>query len=241
MANDQYRIPGQVGEGPLQDAIRIADSFQYTPEKQPETFQFLKNIETEWYASREAALELSRAKSKGKLTSFGWIRPALQLGDLMKMESEMNGELFGKDSGHRFWLDHKSTAYYGQQNTIGDWYHAQPAVLPNGKPTEVVLHYKTTPNQIEKLYNGNSYALTLEEIQNFCHAVIAARDLTREKMYPLDDSIHDLEVEIEEEQIIAPTTEEVMFSQAAVQRMIDEYRAKKALENDDKDDYKLAA
>jgi hypothetical protein len=241
MANDQYRIPGQVGEGPLQNAMRIADSFQYTPEKQPEPFQFLKDIEQEWYASREAAVELSRAKSKGKLASFGWIRPPLQLGDLLEMESELNGELFGKDSGHRFWLDHKNTNVHGVHNQIGDWYHAQPAVFPNGKKTEIVLHYQTSPNRIEKLYNGASYALTLEEIQNFCRAALAARDLTRERMYPLDDSIHDLEAEIEEEQIVAPTTEEVMFSQAAVQRMIDEYKAAKALENDHKDDYNLAA
>jgi hypothetical protein len=239
MANDMFKLPGQVGEGPLNDALRIADSFQYTPEKQPAPFQFIKDIENGMDASVEAALELSRKKSK-----FGWMNSRLQLEGITKTESEMIGELFGKGKGHRFWFEHRSPTAHAFESNVGHWYHTRPVIYTNGKVGELTLHYLTSPDRIEKRWNGGTYPIDIAELQDFCRAVLAARDLTREKLYPLDDSIHELELEIEEEHIVQPTTEEKMFSQAAVQRMIDEYRAKQALENtnnDNKNDYDLAA
>lgn len=245
MANDMYGIPGQVGGGPLKDALRIADTLQYTPEKQPGAFQFFKERENRIFSYRDAALALNQERNKGVLSAFGWRRPSMQMADLIKRESQIGGELYGTgrgtQEGWRFWLEHKGTSQYVTQNNIGDWYFTRPIQYADGTTAEVVLHYATEPSEVVKLYDGKPYPLSIAELETFCQLVDRYEAAVRQELYPLDDSIHDLENEIEEEHIVAANTEEKMFSHAAVQRMIEEYRAKQALQNDTKNDYDLAA
>lgn len=245
MVNNVFGIPGQVGEGPLQDVMRVADAVQYTPETQPGAFQFFKERENRIFSYRDAAVALNQERNKGVLSAFGWLRPSMQLADLIKLESEIGGELygkgFGKEQGWRFWLDHKGTSPYVTQNNIGDWYFTQPVQLADGKMSEVILHYATQPTEVVKLHNGKPYPLSIAELETFCQLVERYEEAVRRELYPIDDSIHDLENEIEEEHLVAAGTQDKMFSHAAVERMIEEYKAKQALENDSKNDYDLAA
>jgi hypothetical protein len=233
MANNQYNIPGQVGEGPLQEALHIADTVRYTPESQPAPFQFLKQIEQDRYTAREATLELNRKKSSSGL-SFGLGR-RVTLEKLMRQESELGGTIFGKEKGFLFWLDHKNTSN-AQQNQIGDWYLAQPQFI-NGKKSLNVTHYLTTPYTIEKRFAGASYPVSIKETQDFLRAVDASMEVTR-PLYVMEEMLYDLTNEIKEENTPHLSVEEKMANEAIVQQMYANHQQRK---NDEHSDYDLAA
>lgn len=223
MINDRYHIPGQVGEGPLQDALRIADTVQYTPENQPAAFQFLKDIEHSRYTAREATLELSRKNSKSGL-SFG-LKRRVSMDRFMKQESEVGGNVFGEGKGYLFWLDHKNTGHT-LENQVGDWYFAEPLQQPNGKQTFKTLHYISRPDGVEKRFNGATYAMSIKETQDFIQAVHAYIQRTR-AMYPVDDILSDLQQEMREEQVVVPTAEQKRSDQAIIRELFDNYRRQK--------------
>lgn len=242
MIDNQYHIPGQVGEGPLQDALRIADTFQYTPETQPAAFQFLKDIEHSRYTAREATLELSRKNSKSGL-SFG-LKRRMSMDRFMKQESELGGNVFGKDKGYLFWLDHKNTGHTAE-NQVGDWYFAEPIPQATTKQALKTIHYISRPEAIEKRFDGATYAMSIKETQDFIKAVYAYIERTR-TLYPVDDVLSDLQQEMREEQMIVPTAEQQRSNQAIVRELYDNYNRQKAAQPQNpsdtkKDDYDLAS
>lgn len=234
MANDRYHIPGQVGESPLHDALRIADAAQYTPESQPAAFQFLKDIEHGRYTAREATLELSKNNKSG--LSFG-LKRRVSMDRLMKEESALGGEVFGKGKGYLFWLDHKNTGHT-TDNQVGDWYFAEP-MQQNNKQTFKTIHYITQPDGIEKRFDGATYAMSIKETQDFINAIYAYLERTR-GLYPMDDMLYDLQTEMKEESLVHRTPEEQLADQAIIRQLYDNYRRQHHSENK-KDDYDLAA
>ena len=62
---------------------------------------------------------------------------------------------------------------------------------PGQAEPEYVLTYRVTESFVEKIYNGQSYALTISELENFMNIVQQYRTLIRHKFYPIDDLIED--------------------------------------------------
>lgn len=248
MANDTYHIPGS-SEKPLQEALTIADSFQYSPEKQLEPYRFIKDIEEKIYSYRETALALDAKRKQGFLGAIGLTRQPLTMTDLIEKEAQIGGEIFGKGKGYRLWLDHKGSSPYIHNNDIGDWYHTRPNTDGISKDPEITLHFESHPTHFWKLYEGKSYALTVAETETICDAIARYEEAIR-VIYPFDEEIHNLEQEIEEEIIQAqadlPETREQRASREAVEEVIKRYEAsvqakQNVLKNEAKDNYDLAA
>lgn len=259
MADNIYRVPGQVGEQQINEAQRVAEVFQRTPENKPEMFRFIKERERRIFSYREAALEADKNRNKGILNALGWMRSDLTMTRLTDMESKIGGRIYDKiyqrRLGFKIWLHDKYLdGPLEEREEINHWFFVQPQVV-NGRYQDLTIHYETQSTGITKWVNGIPYPLKLDEIETFSRLTELYEDEVRQELYPLDESIHEFEVEMEAESIVNPDTEEKMFSKEAVERMIENYKAKLALEeetramlerapvgpDDTKDDFRLAA
>lgn len=246
MANDQFHLPGysleqqspqpieepreQMQRGPIADALRFADSMQYTPEKAPETFRFINDIANEIYSYRETALEADRKKSRGVLGAFGWLRKELTEAEIIDgVESTL---VYGKDSDKRFWLGSKDEVQAGSRGTnvgeVAHFWFMQTKEMPNGTTDKTVIHYENHPSTFTKWFNHKPYPVMLNELGDFIDTAKRYRDLVCEKLSPVDASLHDLQDEIEQDERIVSRNKEVMFSKTAIDRMVAEHRAKLA-------------
>lgn len=192
MANDQYQIP-QYSLEPQEQAQFEATQHTYaSPEKEAAPYQHIKDIETQIFSYRAAALAMeSGRRSKGVLSGlvFGPRRSTIR--ELVDEESRLGGQLFGKN--HRFWLD----AQQGQaaDGSVADWYHSQPN--PANPDAPIVLRFQTTPYGIYKLYEGREYAPSIQELETFVRAIeaYAAAILP---LYPLDQILNELQQQEEQ-------------------------------------------
>lgn len=228
MANDQFNIPGNLGDKPLQEAMRVADSVQHAPEHMAKMFEYnTKAPEERIYGYRKTALDIEENRKKGLLeTLFGIARLRLTLKSLIESESFIGGEPFGPHN--RFWLSHKGSSALGWNNNIGDWYHVRETFDSFGRKTaEVTIHFETHPTHIIKLYNGRPVQLTIAELETFVHAVELYEKNIRERLYPLDQEIYDLNTEIDEENPVLPDRAEERSVKEIAARVLAEYKAKK--------------
>lgn len=230
MANDVFHIPGQMGEQPLQNALRIADSLQYSPEKQSEAYRFIKDTADRIHSYRDAALEADKNRKKGLLNAFGLVRQDLTIVDLIEAESRVGGKMFGH--GHRFWLEHKGSSKHIEKNEVDDWYHTQPIVLQNGKIGEIAIHFESRPGQFIKLIDGKPYPLTVAELETICKAIPLYEEqilAQLEHWYMVDAELHDLQEEIQHE--IEEATPKIIsiedrMARQAAEQMIDNHLAR---------------
>lgn len=248
--NFQFQIPGEPErqpipdskptESPLQAALRIADSYQYTPETQPEVYRFLFDAVDRIRAQRKEAIENDRNRKKTIRESLPWVtREDLTLDDVTNMTSEV---AHGKGSGMRFWLanqhEFNPSMRADSDEEVAHWFFEQQVWLANAKPSSIVLHYETRPTSLLKWYNGVPYPLNLEETENFCKTVLHYEKQSCEVLSPLDNRIQEFEEEIlEEEKIVERETNVVMFSKPA----IDQMRAYHQAQRTDDQEYPKAA
>lgn len=241
MANDEYQFPRQSGEQPLQEALRIADEFQYSPERQPEAYRFIKDIEDRIHSYRRTAIEIDQKREPGLIESvFGIRRQKVTLTNLIEQEAHIGGQLFGPND--RFWMSHKGTAPHAGHNNLGDWFHVREHVDANNRKTgETTLHFETHPTHLVKLHNGYPIDPVVSELQTLAHAMELYEERVREALYPLDQEIFDLMREAESDAIVIPDTVEEMFGKEIVDRVVAEYKAKLAARDTTSGDYTLAA
>lgn len=231
MANDQFQLPG---ERPLQQALQTADSFQYSPERQPEPYQHIKDIENRIHSYRRTALEIEARRKLSILeTILGVRHQKVTLEGLIEQESRIGGELFGPHN--RLWLSHKGSTPFSSQNNLGDWYHVQETVDAFGRKNETTLHFETHPSHITKIHNAQRVDLRITELEILTRAIELYEENVRERLYPFDQEIHDLVAEMDEEASDVREKVEDAFGQEAVARVLAEYRAKKGLSRDDYD------
>lgn len=207
----------------LRDTLKYADNIQYTPETQQAAFQLLKDLEKDVDTYRADSLAIEESAKKGIWAIWSLARPQITLEELMKQEAVIGGSPFG--AGHRFWLDHKGHSEYVVQNNIRDWYYTRPSNPNDLRSPEIVIHYETRPNRISKLYMGKPYALSLTELETFCKAVPLYVANIRDKLYPFDATVHDLQQEVNLERAPAPNRAEKIFSQEIIDRIIQRHRA----------------
>lgn len=227
--NNQFQIPGSQ---PLHEALTIADADQYSAERIPAPYQFIKDIEERIYSYREARLEQAHRNGE-KIFDRSTLRyRELNVADLIEKEAEVAGATFGE--GCRFWLDHKGSSAFLGKNNIADWYLTTPVVLGARKKQDSVFHLVSRPDSFSKLLeDGKEYPMKISEIETVSRAIPLAEDLIREKLYPLDDSLHALEEEIQQEYeaehpvYYAPSSDEVRAREAA-HKAIADFAKKKA-------------
>ena len=205
MAHDTYQVP----ESSLSDIRADLDAVQYSPEKQPEPYQVVKDIEEKIYAYRDSLLA-GQKKPKRWLSGFVYAPQDQVLHNLIDKESQRGGALFGE--GHRFWLDNKP-AQAPYQSLVGDWFHAQPQAAGSKEPP-TVLHFQTTPRAIYKLFNGHNYEPTIQELETFVKAVEAyVRAIL--PLYPIDQALYELQQEMNQEGLVSPDDKKPDYRLAA--------------------------
>lgn len=191
MAKDQFIIPGSQNEtSPLNEALRIADAAQYSPETQPAAFGFIKNIEDKIDSYRETALELGIVKKKM------WVRAIEPFvvntksphDQLIEKESRIGGTLYPSIPDARFWLNKR---HEEDPAGVRNWLFSY--TNPQTKQLEAIV-YQTKPGgeAIEKVYAGLPRPLTDEEAKNFVDAVQMYKQRVRHELYLLDDVIEEL-------------------------------------------------
>lgn len=229
MANDQFNIPVQPNERPLETALRAADAVNATPERYEGYFARIKQIEQRIHSYRNTALDIERRREPGFMESvFGIKRARVALKDLIEEESRVGGELFGPHN--RFWLSHKGSSVLANSNELGDWYHVREQFDESGRKIgEVTIHFETHPTHINKLHDGRPVAPTIAELETLVHAIELYEEHVRMQLYPFDQEIYDLLAEIDEENFVVPDTVEEMFGKEIVDRVVAQYKASKGI------------
>ncbi len=238
MANNVFNVPGQpepqpepvpqFNERPLFNALNIADSYQYTPESQPEAFRFIIDIAEHIHERREDGLEAMAKRNKGILNSFGRWRENPTVDTLVQSEHKL---VYGDAS---FWLGPKHEIGQDGREQQGDevahWYYHKYVKNNDGSMGEVAIHYETRPTVLFKWVTGRPYELDLEETERFCQVIRHYKDKVTELHSPLDANLEALQEEAEEEKLIDMRTNLVMFSKPVTDRMVAEYKAKQELD-----------
>lgn len=170
LEKDLYRIPG---ESPLDEALRIADAQQYTPETQPEAFAFIKDIEKRIIEYREAAQPVKKTGVLGYVARF---IPARSPGitELIEKEARLGGTIHSKAPGvvsQRFW--------YHEAN---DWFFESV----DSQRRTTVIHFETTPTSLYKSHAGQEVRFLEGEPERFTKAVTAYEKLV-ENLYSSDN------------------------------------------------------
>lgn len=230
-----------LGPSPLRDALKYADAVQYSPEKKPELFAYIKAIENEIYDFRTNAIAIEAQRKRSILDIWKLTRPHLTEDDLIEKEKVIGGKLFGNE-GHLFWLDKKGSSHNKQEDGIGDWFYMTPPKWLQ----QVTIHYETHSSKFSKLYMGVPYQLSLQELENACRAMPRYKEVVRKELYSFDETVYELQEELDHEKIIIPNTAEEMFGKEVVERMVQQHRASletqaQAAVHGEKDDYRRAA
>ena len=167
---DLYRIPG---ESPLDEALRIADTQQYTPETQPEAFAFMKDIEKRIVGYRETAQPVKRTGVARYVSRFMPARSPM-VTELIEQEARLGGTLHSKAPhvvSQRFW--------YHDNN---DWFFE--SVDTQRRTT--VIHIETTPTSLHKSHAGQEIRFIPGEAERFTQAAIAYEELVQ-NLYSSED------------------------------------------------------
>lgn len=193
---------------------------------------------------REIAKERDRQENKG-FFKLGWRRKELTDTDIIDgIEQTLAYAWLNPKTGlleetnKRFWLGGKGeVASRGDTVEVAHYYYRETQYLPNFTTNEIIIHYEVRVDSITKWVNGIPYPLSVEEIENFEEVTARYEERVRERLSPVDSNLHDLQEEIQaeqeaHEQIIAASSQEVMFSKAAIDRMVAEYKARQASTSD---------
>lgn len=210
----QPRVDERSYASPLKDALRLADSVHYTPEVHSKAFQVFRNFANENRSYRETALDLDKKNRRNGWTSFGWIKPALTEEELTERESSAIQKIYpqGKALNYRFWLAGK---YFGSQRYNDDadhWFFTQEVQTLNAKNEELVIHYEVDDDNAFKWVDAKPYVLSMSESQTLGQLIERHLEVIREEIYPFEGNLHELQVEVDEDYIVEPNTEEAMFS-----------------------------
>ena len=225
MASDQFHIPGHTE--PLQEALNIADSYLYSPERQPNVYERLKAAEERIYGYRRTALEIEESRKPRFLdVIMGEKHQRVTLKSLIEAESIIGGKPFGE--GNRLWLSPKGSSLLANNN-LGDWYHAQEVRDAFGrKVSETTLHFETHPTHVNKLHEGHPVDVMIDELETFVKAVELYERNIREQLYPFDQEIFDLLEEIDAENFEVPASLEDRFGKEIVARVVEAHKAQQA-------------
>lgn len=241
MANDEFQFPGQSGERPLQEALRIADSFQYSPERHEGVYGRIKAAEDRIHGYRRTALEIDAKQPEQRFLEImlNGRREKLTLEKLIESETLIGGKPYARGEINdprvakvvdRFWLSHKGSSAMANANHLGDWYHDRQLYDTFGRQLgEVTIHLETHPTHINKIVEGRPVALTIAELEIFIRSVELYEQNIREAMYPFDQEIFDLLEEIDQENFVVPDSVEERFGKEIVARVIEAYRAQKRI------------
>lgn len=186
MANDQFHIPGSE-EQPLHDALRIADSLRYTPETQPETFQFIKDMEHRIHSYRETAVAAQPKKAfwLQAIRPFMFV-PKSPYEKLVEKEGILGGQLFKKQPdalSQRFWY-----------HDNGDWFYESVKMM-NGQKQAATIRFQTTASSIHKLVEGVEQPFTAGEAEEFAQ-LPALYEKQILQLYPINATIQAEENEL---------------------------------------------
>lgn len=228
MSQDQYQFPSQSGEQPLQAALRIADSFQYSAENQPEAYRALKDIGDRVHSYRRTALgiELNREKTVFE-NIIGFKRQRISEDALVNQEWKIGGEPFGP--GNTFGLEHEALGKNEQDAAFSNWYHTREIYDSFGRLSEKsVLRFMVSPREVIKMYNGLRSSLTVQELETLTRAIELYEERVREALYPLDQEIYDLRAEEEAERTEEYEAARKRTGQAIVNRAVADLQAKQA-------------
>jgi hypothetical protein len=240
MVNTTFSIPGEL---PLQKALRVADSFLNSPERQEGVYGRIKATEERIHGYRRTALEIdSKRPEQGFFeTLIKGRQERLTLEKLIEKETYIGGMAFSKQGVQdprvakvidRFWLSHKGSSAVSGGNHLGDWYYVRELYDTFGrKLEEITIHLETHPTHINKIVAGKPVALSIAELEIFIRAIELYEQNIRESLYPLDQEIFDLFDEIDQENIEAPQSLEDQFGKDVVARVAEafnEYKRTKA-------------
>lgn len=188
MASHQYNIPGSSAESPLNEALRIADSFQYSPEKQPAPYQGLKDLEARIDSYIETSLALGTVKKNLWLRAVEpfSLNTKSPVDHLIEKTWRLGGEAFGvKDTRFGLYKRHEHDTPEKR-----DWYVSYPD--QNGVKDAISIRYQTTPHSIHKLVSGVEYPFADGEEQRFLKAAAYAERRVRHELSPVDEAIAEL-------------------------------------------------
>ncbi len=188
MANDQYKIPGSSAESPLNEALRIADSFQYSPEKQPAPYEALKQLEARIDSYIDTALALGGPKKSLWLRAIEplSLNTKSPVDQLIETTWRLGGEAFAvKDARFGLYKRHENDSPEKR-----DWYVSYPA--QDGSKELISIRYQTTPYSIHKLWAGVEYPFKDDEEARFLKAAAFADNRIRHELSPVDEAIAEL-------------------------------------------------
>lgn len=188
MAHDQFQIPtpheASDYESSLNEVRRIADSFQYTPETQPEAFQYIKDIESRIRSYRDEAVKAEVKKSfvQRAMRSYAFgFTPKSPLETLIDKEAIAGSTLFKNDTtpgtvvSRRFW-------YHDEHRGKGEWYFEEYTAQKR-----TVLQFQTTASSIEKLADGVPVPFTADEFEMIAQLPALYEQKVRKDVYGKDD------------------------------------------------------
>lgn len=233
MSKDTFNIPGRE---PLQEALHIADSFQYSPERQPGVYGLIKASEERIHGFRRTELEIQARLPEQSLVDKlkNGARKKKTLEGLIEAETYIGGRFFAQGKIEdprvakvidRFWLSHKGSSALANGNHLGDWYHLREAYDAFGrKVSETTIHLETHPTHINKIVAGVPVELSIAELQTFARAVELYERNIREELYPFDQEIFDLFEEIDHEHFVPPPSMEDRFGKEVVARVVEALR-----------------
>ena len=188
MASDQYKIPGSSAESPLNEALRIADSFQYTPEKQAPAYDALKQLEGRIDSYIDTSLALGGVKKSLWLRAVEpfSLNTKSPVDQVIEKTWRIGGEAFGiKDARFGLYKRHEHDTPEKR-----DWYVSYPD--QNGVKDAISIRYQTTPHSIHKLYAGVEYPFADGEEERFLKAAVIAEKRIRHELSPVDEAIAEL-------------------------------------------------
>ncbi|MFZ1250046.1 MAG: hypothetical protein WAR37_01170 [Candidatus Microsaccharimonas sp.] len=216
---DEYALPNlhivenQITDKSMSNVIYAADRFR----QPPETYHSIVDMGEEIFSFRETAIAEAVIERKNEIERQSWFdrltgkeKPALVTNeDLKNNEAEEAGLLFAQDgSQHLFVLDDRNPliekAYGGEK--VLDFVYAN--LDPKTKQPNYALIYRVTPTSVQKIYNGHSYSLSVDELKNFLSVVREYRSVILEKLYPIDADIEGLKAEISQDLQYTPPAEE---------------------------------
>ena len=239
MVNNTFTIPG---EHPLQKALRVADSFLSSPERELNVYGRIKAAEERIHGYRRTALEIdSKRPEQGFFEMLIKGRQErLTLEKLIEKETYIGGLAFSKHGVQdtrvakvvdRFWLSHKGSSVLSNGNHLGDWYHVREHYDAFGrKLEEVTIHLETHPTHINKIVGGRPVELSIAELEVFVRAIELYEQNVREGLYPFDQEIFDLFDEIDKEAIVAPQSLEDQFGKDVVARVAEAFNEYKRIQ-----------
>jgi hypothetical protein len=233
MPNDVFHLPQEPQAPKAPDFQARLDADQYSPEKFPEPYRIFDDIVREVDMHRDEALQVKEPKQKW-ITAF-----PIRLSPPPKTEDSILEEesfAFTKSKFEKFWLGKKSERPQSPHyKNMADWYYAR---YDEPIKSWTALHFITSDTRIFKLYNGNEYEPTAEDVTNLINDASAYLDAVRRlrgvnvasQDLPVPDTADELIAQIDQAHAdrveIPNTAAEIVDDDDVYQRLLREARDK---------------